>query len=306
MGKYLVPEMAQPDVVLEVVILVGQLLTDGSAAALVAASPIPRALFSLWLDKADADAELKLQLLFTFFRLLGHQATREELLYGTRAAAEIIGCVDSPHPAVRATANVCLDIIVECDRAAPGDKAAGAGGGESKGGEPGGGGGLGRLGTEVCRRRFQAHNREWLAALREEEAAMGGFGGGGGGGRGGYEGGGGVAGAYGFGAGGFGGGFESPSNGSSSDGRDQSDSYDYGGSPVNGAVAAYHGGGGGGGGDYGGYGGGGGGYGGGEGKFGEEPSSPRSPVGLGGWRPQESQAAAYAGEGKGGESKGGW
>jgi hypothetical protein len=65
--------MAQPDVVLEVVLLCGQLLTDGSAAPLLAASGLPAALFRLWQDQAATDAELKIQLLFTFFRFLSYQ-----------------------------------------------------------------------------------------------------------------------------------------------------------------------------------------------------------------------------------------
>ena len=91
MSKYLIPEMAQPDVVLEVVMLLGALLQDSSVAPAVAASSIPHLLFELWKDKAESDEEIKLQLLFTFFRLLSHQETRDELLYGTRCISEILG-----------------------------------------------------------------------------------------------------------------------------------------------------------------------------------------------------------------------
>jgi hypothetical protein len=73
LNKYLVPEMAQPDVVLEVVMLCGQMLTDGSAAPQLAASGLANALFRLWQDQADTDAELQIQLLYTFFRFLSYQ-----------------------------------------------------------------------------------------------------------------------------------------------------------------------------------------------------------------------------------------
>jgi hypothetical protein len=72
-SKYLVPEMAQLDVVLEVVMLTGQLLTDETSAPLIAASTIPRSLFELWMDKAHQDTELRVQILFTFFRMLSHK-----------------------------------------------------------------------------------------------------------------------------------------------------------------------------------------------------------------------------------------
>lgn len=76
LNKYLVPEMAQPDVVLEVVMLCGQMLTDGSAAPQLAASGLANALFRLWQDQADTDAELQIQLLYTFFRFLSYQVRR--------------------------------------------------------------------------------------------------------------------------------------------------------------------------------------------------------------------------------------
>ena len=75
----MVPEMAQPDVVLEVVMLCGQMLTDGSAAPQLAASGLANALFRLWQDQADTDAELQIQLLYTFFRFLSYQVCAEFL-----------------------------------------------------------------------------------------------------------------------------------------------------------------------------------------------------------------------------------
>ena len=62
------------------VILVGQLLTDSSTVPLIATSPIIKSLYELYQDKKD-DAEIQLQLLFTFLRVLSYQDTREELLY---------------------------------------------------------------------------------------------------------------------------------------------------------------------------------------------------------------------------------
>ncbi len=64
----------------QVVILVGQLLTDSSTVPLIATSTIIKSLYELYQDKKD-DAEIQLQLLFTFLRVLSYQDTREELLY---------------------------------------------------------------------------------------------------------------------------------------------------------------------------------------------------------------------------------
>ena len=69
-----------PSIILKVVILVGQLLTDSSTVPLIATSPIIKSLYELYQDKKD-DAEIQLQLLFTFLRVLSYQDTREELLY---------------------------------------------------------------------------------------------------------------------------------------------------------------------------------------------------------------------------------
>ena len=45
--------------------------------------------------------DLALLFFFSFYVFQSLQDTREELLYGTRATAEILNCVDSPHPSVR-------------------------------------------------------------------------------------------------------------------------------------------------------------------------------------------------------------
>ena len=81
--------MAQNDLVCEVVILVGQLLTDGSTVPLIATSTIIKALYELYQDKKD-DTEIQLQLLFTFLRVLSYQDTREELLYSTRSVSHSV------------------------------------------------------------------------------------------------------------------------------------------------------------------------------------------------------------------------
>ena len=162
-AKLLVPGMAQHDVVLEVVVLVGAIAADPAASPLLATSKILSELHELWRDKAD-DAEITLQLLYTFYQLLQHEDTREELLYSTRAIMDVLDCLSARHPEVRRVAELCLDLVLEHDRAE--------------------GGALGELGVQVRRRRFQAHNAEWLAAVSDGDAGGDVRGGGGlGGGR---------------------------------------------------------------------------------------------------------------------------
>jgi len=85
---------------------------------------------------------------------------------------------------VRAAANACLDVIVECDRVTPNEtrtvedaksnddeSKSNSGGNESSQQQQSGG--LGRLGLEVCRRRFRAHNKEWLASAAKDDYSHG-------------------------------------------------------------------------------------------------------------------------------------
>lgn len=151
LSRLLVPGFVQHDVVLEVVILIGTIVSDPRAVELVASSKLVTGLQDVWQDKQD-DCEIVLQTLHTFNALMKHEATREELLYNTRIVVDLLGCVDHRHPIIRRQANSCLDIVLEQDRQANGE--------------------LGDLGQQICKRRFEAHNAEWLDAMRMD----GGFG----------------------------------------------------------------------------------------------------------------------------------
>ena len=67
LSKLLVPGMSQNDVVLESIILIGQMCVDEKASVLLASSSLIRALHDLWQDKSD-DSEIVLQLLTAFHR----------------------------------------------------------------------------------------------------------------------------------------------------------------------------------------------------------------------------------------------
>ena len=135
-GKLLVPGMSQNDVILECVILAGQMCVDEKSSTMIASSSLIRALHELWQDKGD-DSEIVLQLLTAFHKMLHFSETREELLYSTEAMADISDCVGSKHRATRAVADKCLDMILEIDRNEDGE--------------------LGELGAQVRKRRYLAH-----------------------------------------------------------------------------------------------------------------------------------------------------
>ncbi|GMH56687.1 hypothetical protein TrLO_g4274 [Triparma laevis f. longispina] len=141
LSKLLVPGMSQNDVVLECIILIGQMCVDEKASVLLASSSLIRALHDLWQDKSD-DSEIVLQLLTAFHRMLHFPETREELLYSTEAMADISECVGSKHRGTREVAEKCLELILEYDRDENGQ--------------------IGELGAQVRRRRFLAHNKEWV------------------------------------------------------------------------------------------------------------------------------------------------
>ena len=142
--------MSQHDVVLEAVLVVAAVAADERAASAVAASGLARALEEVWRDKSD-DAEIVLQLLWCYRRLCAGRDAHDGLLRESRVLLDVLDCVGHANPAVARQADLCLDVVVEHDR------------------DPDGG--LGELGAQVRRRRFHAHNREWLEVVDHETGA---------------------------------------------------------------------------------------------------------------------------------------
>lgn len=149
LSKLLVPGMAQHDIVLEAIIFTGVLAKDREAADVVASSSLARSLEEVWRDKSD-DAEIILQLLYTFQHLLKHRETHDEILYNSRVLLDILDCLNNANETIVAYADACLDLVMDHDR----DET----------------GALGELGAQVRRRRFYGHNREWLEIVEQEGA----------------------------------------------------------------------------------------------------------------------------------------
>ncbi|CAM9780427.1 unnamed protein product, partial [Phaeothamnion confervicola] len=159
--RLLVPGMAQADVQLEAIALVGAAAVDDGAARLLTGGPVLPAMHEALRDKG-ADAEIALQVLYAFWRLLHHPVSRHELLHGVGAVPAMLACLDHPRvPAIRRMAAAGLDLVLEFDRNEDGT--------------------VGELGVQVRRHRFRSYNKEWLqyaerAELGEERHVGGGGG----------------------------------------------------------------------------------------------------------------------------------
>ena len=148
--KLLVPGFAEDDIVLEVIMLVGVIGSEANSAPIIAGSNIIRlldqALTGEWREKQllspslfcpgvcapdhprgmyrvplcsperAADAEIVLQTLFTFFRLLHHPETAEVVIYDTAAVTSMCDAVNpANNPEIVRIAEQCLDyVIVRC------------------------------------------------------------------------------------------------------------------------------------------------------------------------------------------------
>lgn len=95
--------MAQNDVVLEIIILIGSIATDAPACSILAQGNLIPTLYQLMKDKTD-DTEILLQSLNCFDKLLYTQASREVVMYNTRIFADIIESLTHRSAAVRAMA----------------------------------------------------------------------------------------------------------------------------------------------------------------------------------------------------------
>jgi hypothetical protein len=153
LSKLLVPGFSQDDVVLEVVLLVGALALEPKCAPLLASSRILRSLHALFQEKQH-DSELTLQLLHTFYRLLRHRETYDELLYGGNSSGGIVPdlllAADAPNIEVRRMCDMLMDLIVDRDCSETGM--------------------LGEVARLIRQRRFEIYNAEYLEALHDSRA----------------------------------------------------------------------------------------------------------------------------------------
>uniref|UniRef100_A0A674INN2 Kinesin-associated protein 3 n=1 Tax=Terrapene triunguis TaxID=2587831 RepID=A0A674INN2_9SAUR len=108
------PGSAEDDLVLEVVIMIGTVSMDDSCAAMLAKSGIIPALIEL-LNAQQEDDEFVCQIIYVFYQMVFHQATRDVIIKETQAPAYLIDLMHDKNAEIRKVCDNTLDIIAEYD-----------------------------------------------------------------------------------------------------------------------------------------------------------------------------------------------
>ncbi|XP_009318988.1 PREDICTED: kinesin-associated protein 3 [Pygoscelis adeliae] len=108
------PGSAEDDLVLEVVIMIGTVSMDDSCAALLAKSGIIPALIELLNGKQEED-DVVCQIIYVFYQMVFHQATRDVIIKETQAPAYLIDLMHDKNAEIRKVCDNTLDIIAEYD-----------------------------------------------------------------------------------------------------------------------------------------------------------------------------------------------
>ncbi|CAM9303160.1 unnamed protein product [Chrysoparadoxa australica] len=147
--KLLVPGMAQTDVILEVVVWLGQMVCDKEAAAIIGSSNVIPALQELWAStEKSGDVEVRLQLLHTFWQLMHNAGTRLQVMSGDDTMEGILNALSSRHGPTREAADRCLRLVLEFERDLEGS--------------------ADNLVNRIRQSRFRRYNRKWLEVEAQE------------------------------------------------------------------------------------------------------------------------------------------
>ncbi|XP_071948132.1 kinesin-associated protein 3-like [Antedon mediterranea] len=109
------PGAAEDDLVLEVVMLVGTVATDDACAAMLAKSGIIQCLIEL-LNAKQEDDEIVCQIVYVFYQMVFHEATREVIIRKTQAPDYLIDLMHDKNVEIRKVCDNTLDIICEFDQ----------------------------------------------------------------------------------------------------------------------------------------------------------------------------------------------
>ncbi|XP_043984332.1 kinesin-associated protein 3a isoform X2 [Gambusia affinis] len=112
--RRLKPGSAEDDLILEVVVLIGTVSMDDSCAAMLAKSGIIPALIDL-LNAQQEDDEFVCQILYVFYQMAFHKATRDVIIKDTQAPAYFVDLMHDGNAAIRRVCDNTLDIIAEYD-----------------------------------------------------------------------------------------------------------------------------------------------------------------------------------------------
>ncbi|XP_044216591.1 kinesin-associated protein 3a isoform X1 [Thunnus albacares] len=108
------PGSAEDDLILEVVIMIGTVSMDDSCAAMLAKSGIIPALIEL-LNAQQEDDEFVCQIVYVFYQMVFHKATRDVIIKDTQAPAYLIDLMHDNNAEICKVCDNTLDIIAEYD-----------------------------------------------------------------------------------------------------------------------------------------------------------------------------------------------
>eukprot|EP00039_Didymoeca_costata_P013737 m.213474 g.213474 ORF g.213474 m.213474 type:complete len:782 (-) comp15860_c5_seq11:1677-4022(-) len=137
MNERLLPAAADDDIVLQVVVLLGTVLVDEQCAEQVARSGIVQNLIEVLKAKQEDD-EIVLQIVYVFYKLVYHEATRGLILGQTGAVSYLIDLMHDKNTEIRKVCDSALDIIMEHDDV---------------------------WARQINMQKFQFHNSQWLETV---------------------------------------------------------------------------------------------------------------------------------------------
>uniref|UniRef100_A0A3P8WUU3 Kinesin-associated protein 3b n=1 Tax=Cynoglossus semilaevis TaxID=244447 RepID=A0A3P8WUU3_CYNSE len=132
------PGSAEDDLILEVVIMIGTVSMDDACAAMLAKSGIIPALIELLNDD-----EFVCQIVYVFYQMVFHQATRDVIIKDTQAPAYLIDLMHDKNAEIRKVCDNTLDIIAENDE---------------------------EWGRRIQSEKFRFHNNQWLEMVESRQA----------------------------------------------------------------------------------------------------------------------------------------
>ncbi|XP_022528562.2 kinesin-associated protein 3b isoform X1 [Astyanax mexicanus] len=138
---HLKPASAEDDLILEVVIMIGTVSMDDSCAVMLAKSGIIPALIDL-LNAQQEDDEFVCQIVYVFYQMVFHQATRDVIIKDTQAPAYLIDLMHDKNTEIRKVCDNTLDIIAEYDE---------------------------EWGRKIQSEKFRWHNSQWLEMVESRQ-----------------------------------------------------------------------------------------------------------------------------------------
>ncbi|CAL1579382.1 unnamed protein product [Knipowitschia caucasica] len=135
------PDSAEDDLILEVVIMIGTVSMDDACAAMLAKSGIIPALIEL-LNAQQEDDEFVCQIVYVFYQMVFHQATRDVIIKDTQAPAYLIDLMQDKNAEIRKVCDNTLDIIAEYDE---------------------------EWGRKIQSEKFRFHNNQWLDMVESRQ-----------------------------------------------------------------------------------------------------------------------------------------